>query len=171
MDKIESSPKYGLYMNKTCKILLIFAVILALIIVLFSIVCIIVYAIEDGLNESVLGTYIPILLVGVFASTLFLYFFIRQCIFEKKLKLWEKDFIKLYAKVEAGYTVDKIIGGITVGAIFKFRYEKQEHIIKGGPLSDRFGETKTSKLIGQKVPIYYSPTYDEVVFIKEVQEQ
>ncbi len=170
MDKIESSPKYGWDMNKTCKILLIFAVSIATLMLIGTIVGISIDAIGDGVTESVIGIYATLLIVAIFADIIWSYFLIRQYVFEYKIKLWEKDFVKLYAKVETGYGDDKIVEGLNFVVVYKFRYDKQEHIIKGGTLCDRFGVTKASKLIGQRVPIFYSPTYDEVVFIKEIAE-
>ena len=168
MDKIVSSPKYGLYLNRTFKTLLILGILLALIMLIFALTCIGVNAKNEELTESDINTYVPIIIVAIFANVLWGYFFIRQCIFDKKLKLWKKDFVKIYARVLGGYTDDDILEGVTVSTVLKFRYEGQEHVIRSKTLLSRFGEAKGLQQIGQKVPIYYSPTYDEIVFIKEI---
>lgn len=166
MDKIISSPKYGLYMNNVCKILSILFLSFSALSVIAILIGMFVTGDYQELTKGGIISVVIALLIVAFANVLVLVFYIRQRIFEKKLELWQQDFVKLYAKVLCGDSV----GGVIVSTELKFRYEGQEHVIKSKPLYSRFGESKGLQQIGQRVPIYYSPTYDEIVFIKEISQ-
>lgn len=167
MDKIIASPKYGWNMNRVCKILSIVFISLTVLCLIAILAGMFATGDYQDLTKGEIISLAIALLIIVFANILVLVFYIRQLIFEKKLKLWKQDFVKLYARVLGGFTEDEIVGGVTVSTVLKFRYEGQEHVIKSKPLYSRFGESKGLQQIGQRVPIYYSPTYDEIVFIKE----
>lgn len=168
MEKIVSSPKYGLYMNKTFKVLsgiFISIMTLGLIVVLIGMFATGDY--KELTRDEIISTTVA-LLICLFTDVVISIFYIRQCLFEKNLKLWRKDFVKIYVKVVADFDNDTIVGGTTalITAI-KFTYEGQEHKIKFGAAYNMWAQNKAFKQIGNKIPIYYSPKYNQVVFIKE----
>lgn len=56
---------------------------------------------------------------------------------------------------------------VLVSTVLKFTYEGQEHVIRGVAKYNMLAKRRIFNKIGKLVPIYYSPKYDEVVFIKE----
>ncbi|MDE7372760.1 MAG: hypothetical protein K2N18_01725, partial [Clostridia bacterium] len=133
----------------------------------FCIIAIVVSVYEELTKDDIVA-FVLVSIVSAIISAFCVLILIRQLRFEKNLKLWQEDLVELQAKVLVGLVPDNIMDCHACTLVYKFRYKGQDHEIKGKPIHARFfQEKRIYRHVGEKIPIYYSPKYDQVVFIKE----
>lgn len=167
MDKIIASPQYGRIFKPALKIALIIGMCSGIILVLYAISMCILFAIN--VFEYTKGIY-PALIVFVFFGILLFIWDLRLLIREAELKRnlikWQNDFIKIYANVEIVTQGDKLLKDYIVAAKFHYNETFCEKTNRAGNYLVGYDRILKS-CTGNSVPILYSPTYNEYVFIKE----
>lgn len=162
MEKIVASIKYGRYFNKAFRTIIIVDLALSLLLFLIAIGLLII----DLSRDSVM-VFIGATIFSVLNSIVWISFILKQKRFDKDLKEWQKDFEKTYADVSI--TFEYI-------SMFKHKYIMRAEFEAGGvwhvverEVGDAFNyvDKALKQCVGYKVPIYYSATYDEIVFIKK----
>lgn len=166
MNEIIASPKYGRYISKSVKIILISEIMLFTAFLLSSVVVIILILsniLED--DGIVIGILTATSIMGISINTVLVFILNKQNHFDRDLKEWQKDFQKLYADVFLSDRIASLNVGFFVLKV-EFRINKKKHtkIIR---IKDKDYNRIFKKCVGYKVPIYYSATYDEIVFIKK----
>jgi len=167
MEKIKASIRYGRILSAPLKAILWTAVAGTVLCYVLSIaICVLagVGATEFAPEEIACIVALDVFLTVV--SIICLYFFVREQKFKRSLRDWEKDFQKLYADVE----LKEDGGGFGKRYLLKaeFKYSGERRIIERQVGDMLIGYDRIFKsCLGKDVPIYYSPSFDEIVFIEE----
>jgi len=167
MEKIIASPQYGKNLSKFTKTVLFICLVIFIIYIIAYIavlICSAINIIQVDLEITVsLTIFCLIGTLGAVVSILRLH---KQYKFEKKIKKWEHDFVKIYATISIATNNKSIIQEYTI--IAKFMCNGNTYILEKNAGNNLSGFDKVLKeLIGRHVPIYFSNQYNEYVFIKD----
>lgn len=167
MEKIIASPQYGRLFSPALKLILVLGMCFALLILVYSIALIVLLII--GLLDYTNGIITASIILDMLGLLLFFWdlrLLLRNAKLKRNLIKWQNDFVKIFASVNIVIQGDKIFKDYMVTAKFEYNGIQCEKKKRAGNYLTGYDRI-LKKYVGSKIPIYYSPTYDEFVFIKK----
>ena len=162
MERIEFSLSKGKIFNRSQKVPFWIGLIFGC---LFLLICFFIILIDDLTFTDIVAITICSLFVcvGIIFS---LYQLIQQVQLKNKISLWIKDAVELSATAIYDKSMNFGILGTLPSIIVSFSYQDKTYRKKSFGGKRRL-DRLLQKYINKKIKILYSPTYDEVLILKD----
>jgi len=176
MEEIKASLKYGRYYSKDRTIAtIVFIVFCFLLIIAVALAMVFGYPSGEEYLGAVIGTILCFAAVFGFLIAILIRELVIQSKAKKEIKKWSEDFILTHADACIKETHTSLGSVFFLVVTFKCmgQRHRMEKILEKKVQRDvdiffyhGYGFDALEKCTGDHVPIYYSPKYNEIVFLK-----